>query len=156
MKRGFKIILPLLVGALCLSGCVNKFKQIKITSASLESIVPTGLKSFDALICLGIDNPAPSFNIMHLKADIMKDSIVVLRAAAENVAVDGKCSREYKIPVNGSIDPGISRFKLAIMARNFNPEEYTVNLSARATIAGIGKDLEYKLPLGKLLKMKEE
>lgn len=156
MRRGIKIILMLIAGTLCLSGCVNKFKRIKITSASLESIIPTGLKSFDALICLGIDNPAPSFNIMNLKADIMKDSIAIIRASSENVAVDGRSSREYKIPVTGSIDPDISWFQLAIMARNFKPDEYIVKLNARATIAGIGKDLEYKVPLSRLLKKQEE
>lgn len=157
MKKGIGIIILLLFALLSLSGCARKFKQIKITSASLESVIPEGLKNFDAVISLGIDNPAPSFNILHLKADVMKDSIPLLHAAAENVAVEGRCERVYRIPVKGSIDPSTSWLKIALLARHFNPEEYTVDISARATIAGIGKDLAYKgIPLGKLLKKEEK
>lgn len=151
MKRSVRIIL-FAAALLTLSGCVNKFKQVKITSAAIESLSPSGMKRFDAVVALGIDNPAPSFNIMNLKADVRKDTVAILHLTGENVAVQGKSSKVYRVPVTAEIDPSVSLLQLAIMARNFNPELYVVDLSAKAMVAGVGKNLVYNdIPLSSLL-----
>ena len=157
MKRRIRITLALLLSVLCLSGCMRRFKEIKVTSATLEEVRPDGLRNFDAVIGLGISNPAPSFNILHLQAEIRKDTLEIAHASAENIAVDGKTERVYSIPVRGGISDGVSLLRVALMLRNFKPEEYTVDVHARASIAGVGKNLEFTgIPLSDLMKKSEE
>ena len=56
--RGIRYaLLVLAVAMTCLCGC-SKFKQIRPVSASVESIVPTGLRSVAAVVAVEIDNPA--------------------------------------------------------------------------------------------------
>ncbi len=151
MKRGVRIIL-LAVALLSLGGCMNKFKQIKITSVTLESVNPTGLKSFDAVVNLGINNPAPSFNIMNLKADVKRDSVAIFHARGENIAVAGRKEQIYRVPVSGQLDSAVTLLQMAVLLRRFDASEYTVDLSARAVVGGIGKDLVYTgIPLASLL-----
>lgn len=151
MKRSIGIIL-VLAALLSLGGCANKFKKIKITSVALESVNPTGLKSFDAVVALGINNPAPSFSIMNLKADVWRDSVAMFHARGENVAVAGRSERVYRVPVSGQLDSAVTLLQMAVLLRKFNPAEYTVDLSARAVVGGIGKDLVYTgIPLVSLL-----
>lgn len=157
MKRRIRISLALLLSVICLSGCMRRFKEIKVTSAALESLQPDGLRNFDAVIGLGISNPAPAFNILHLRAEILRDTLEIAHATAENIAVDGKTERVYSIPVKGGISDGVSLLRVARLLRNFNPDEYTVDVHARASIAGVGKNLEFTgIPLSKLLKESEE
>jgi len=136
---------------------MRRFKDIKVTSATLESLQPEGLRNFNAVIGLGISNPAPAFNILHLQAEILKDTLEIAHGSAENIAVDGKTERVYSIPVKGGISDGVSLLKLSRMLRNFNPDEYTVDVHARASIAGVGKNLEFTgIPLSKLLNKSEQ
>lgn len=151
MKRILRIIL-LLAALSAISGCANKFKKVKITSVDVESVTPTGLKSFKALVSIGIDNPAPSFNIMNLKADLRRDTVAMMHLYGENLAVEGKCEKVYRLPVTAQIDSAVSLLKMAYLVRSFNPAEYVVDISARAVVGGIGKNLVYKdIPLSSLM-----
>ncbi len=150
-------VLPFVLAALLACSCgINKYKDIKITSFAVESVTPTGLKGLDAVVELGVDNPAPSFNIMNLEADIFRDSTHLARFGAENLAVEARCEKVYRIPVSGQIDPSLSLLNLMVLASNFRSEEYRVSVKAKAMIAGIGKELAFDdIPLERLLKKKE-
>ena len=142
MKKAIKIIV-LALALLPMSSCVNKFKQIEITSAAIESVTPKGLKKYDAVVALGVKNPAPAFNLMNLKADVYRDSTAILHLTGENVAVAGRTEKVYKLPVSAQIDSSVTLMQLAILARKFKPEEYTVDVSARAVVGGVGKNLYF-------------
>lgn len=152
-RRVIKVFIFLLAAMFACSCGVRKYKDIKITSFAVESVTPSGLKSLDALVEVGIDNPAPAFNIMNLEAEIFRDSVHLAHFSAENVAVEGKCDRLYKIPVSGQIDPAVTLLNLMLLARDFKSEEYSVSVKAKAMIAGIGKELAFDdIPLERLIK----
>lgn len=154
--RILRNVLVALLAAALLQGCglKKKFSEIKLTSFELASFKPSGLKAFDALVDVGISNPAPSFDIKHLNAVVRKDTSAILHLSAENVSVDGKGEKVYRVPVRGYLDPQYTLMDLAFLASHFNPEGYMVDITARAELgADIGKDLEYKdVPLGKFLR----
>lgn len=155
MRTGHVIKLFILLLAAMLAGScgIRKYKDIKITSFAVESFTPTGLKSLDAVVEVGVDNPAPAFNIMNLEAEIYRDSVHLAHLSAENVAVEGRCDRLYKIPVSGQVDPAVTLLNLMLLAKDFRSEEYSVSIKAKAMIAGIGKDLAFDdIPLERLLK----
>ena len=153
MKKSIVLVLAAVLAIASLSSCVSKYKKVKIVSCDLESFIPSGLKSFNAVAKVGIDNPAPDFNIKHVHATIKKDTLDILYVDAENVAVDAKCNKVYRVPVAGEISKNINLLQLAIMAKDFKPEDYKVDITGRATVAGnIGKDIKYKdVPLKKFI-----
>lgn len=143
----------MLVLAMSLSSCcINKFKEINIKSASLETLSPVGLKGFDAVICLNIDNPAPSFSVKNMSVDILRGETVLFRAVSGNVAIDARSEKAYSIPVSGRLEPGTNLLSLARLLTNFHPGEYSIVLHAKASVMGFSKNLEYNLPLTQLLK----
>ena len=68
MKTFKKTIFGILIVSLAcaiLSGCsgLSKVKDIKVTSCGLESYSLKGLRSIDAVLAVGIDNPTFAFKV---------------------------------------------------------------------------------------------
>lgn len=137
-----------------LTGCVSKYKKVKVTSFELESVVPSSLRSANIVVAVSIDNPAPSFQVRDLEATIKQNGSVMGLVTGEPVSVDGKCERVYRIPLQAQLAEGVGIIQLLATYKNFNPEDFTVDLHARANVAGkIGKDIDYKdVPLSKFMK----
>ena len=154
MKRIAKISLLLLLAAFVLTGCVSKYKKIKVTSFELESVVPSSLRSANVVVDVGINNPAPAFQVRDIEATVKQNGNVMGLVTGEPVSVDGKCDRVYRIPLQAQLAEGVGLMQLLATYKSFNPEEFTIDLHARANVAGkIGKDIDYKdVPLTKFMK----
>ena len=153
MKKAIRISILLAVACVLLSGCVSKYKKISVSSFELESVVPTSLRSANVIVDVGINNPAPAFQVRDIEATIKRGDEVMGVVSGEPVSVDGKCDRVYRIPLQAQLADGISLMQLLATYKNFNPEDFTLDLHARANVAGkIGKDIDYKdVPLTKFL-----
>ena len=154
MKRVVKISLLLLLAAFVLTGCVSKYKKIKVSSFELESVVPSSLRSANVVVAVGINNPAPAFQVRDIEATVKQNGNVMGLVTGEPVSIDGKCDRVYRIPLQAQLAEGVGLMQLLATYKSFNPEEFTIDLHARANVAGkIGKDIDYKdVPLSKFLK----
>ena len=154
MKRVVKISLLLLLAAFVLTGCVSKYKKIKVSSFELESVVPSSLRSANVVVAVGINNPAPAFQVRDIEATVKQNGNVMGLVTGEPVSIDGKCDRVYRIPLQAQLAEGVGLMQLLATYKSFNPEEFTLDLHARANVAGkIGKDIDYKdVPLSKFLK----
>ena len=153
MKKALRISFLLLATCLLLSGCVSKYKKISVSSFELESMVPTSLRSANVVVAVGIDNPAPSFEVRDIEVTVKRGEEVMGVVTGEPVSVDGKCDRVYRIPLRAQLADGISLMQLLATYKSFNPEDFYIDLHARANIAGkIGKDIDYEdVPLTKLM-----
>ena len=154
MKRIAKISLLLLLAAFVLTGCVSKYKKIKVSSFEVESVVPSSLRSANVVVAVGINNPAPAFQVRDIEATVKQNGNVMGLVTGEPVSVDGKCERVYRIPLQAQLAEGVGLMQLLATYKSFNPEEFTIDLHARANVAGkIGKDIDYKdVPLTKFMK----
>ena len=154
MKKVLKICILLMLAGMTLTGCVSKYKKIKVSSFNLESVVPSSLRSANVVVAVGINNPAPSFQVRDIEATVKRGDEVMGVVTGEPVSIDGKCDRVYRIPLQAQLAEGISIMQLLAIYKSFNPEEFTLDLHARANVAGkIGKDIEYNdVPLTKFLK----
>lgn len=154
MKRIAKISLLLLLAAFVLTGCVSKYKKIKVSSFEVESVVPSSLRSANVVVDVGINNPAPAFQVRDIEATVKQNGNVMGLVTGEPVSVDGKCERVYRIPLQAQLAEGVGLMQLLATYKSFNPEEFTIDLHARANVAGkIGKDIDYKdVPLTKFMK----
>ncbi|MBR5924566.1 MAG: hypothetical protein IKZ60_03825 [Bacteroidales bacterium] len=154
MKKAIKISLLLLLAAFVLTGCVSKYKKIKVSSFEVESVVPSSLRSANVVVAVGINNPAPAFQLRDIEATVKQNGNVMGLVTGEPVSVDGKCERVYRIPLQAQLAEGVGIMQLLATYKSFNPEEFTIDLHARANVAGkIGKDIDYKdVPLSKFIK----
>ncbi|MCF0175726.1 MAG: hypothetical protein HUJ94_02700 [Bacteroidales bacterium] len=144
MAKAFRatVVAKLLAAALLvfiLGGCAKKIEDIKITSVEVEKVVPHGLKSADAVLLVGIDNPMFGFSVTDIKARIYRLGQPFADVVAEPITVGGHASATYQIKGTATICEGVSIFSV-LGAAGFNPSEYTVDVSARPQLRnGLGK-----------------
>lgn len=112
------------------SGC-NRFKDIKMTGVKLESIRPAGLKSIHGAVLVGIDNPTMSFTVNDIEGKVHRKGSPFCSFAADGITVAAKCDDWYRMNGTVMLDPSVSILSLPGLANNFNPDDYTVDLSMR-------------------------
>ena len=154
MKHFLKIIVLVLASCALATGCVSKYKKVSASNFVIESIVPTSLRSCTVNVAVDIDNPAPAFKLKDIEATVKRGGEVFGLVTADPVALDGKCTRTYRIPLQAQLAEGIGVIQLLTVYKSFNPDDFTLDLKARANVAGnVGKDIEYvDVPLSKCVK----
>lgn len=140
-------IFRIAVLALCLpvlAGCAG-VKDIKVTSCSIMSISPNGLKALDAVLALGIDNPIMAFRIENLSGEIKRSESGFATFSAGDLPVQRKCEKVYPLSCSGSIDRSVSLIDLLKLAASQDFSEFTVNLNVKIKLkCGIGATLHFK------------
>ena len=111
---------------------VSKIKDIKLVSAGVKYIIPTSLRSFDAMLYLGIDNPAMTFNVDEIEGAIRVDDIPFATFTAGHLTVESKQILRYELPCTINLDPGRSLLDV-------------LKLSTRSSLDGIKADLNLKV-----------
>lgn len=136
MKTLRRILLAVAAAALtCLmaGSCgVSKIKDIKLVSAGVKYIIPTSLRTFDAMLELGIDNPAMTFNVDEVSGLIKVDDVPFASFTAGEVRVEGKQIIRYELPCSITLEPGISLIDV-------------LKLSTRRSLDGIKADINLKV-----------
>lgn len=141
-----KVLLILAVLLPLAMSCTNKVKDISVTSVELLSVSPRGLFELNALVRVGIHNPAPSFELTEVQGTVKIKGQEALVMDADQLIVSGRTDKMYNVPVHGSISPGFNPFQLLnFLNSSTSLEDVTLDVSARVAIrGGIGKKLEYK------------
>lgn len=135
MKLLRRILLAVSVAAVCLmaGGCsVSKIKDIKLVSAGVKYIIPTSMRSFDAVLSLGIDNPAMTFNVSEVDGIIRIDDVPFASFTSGELRVEGKKILSYELPCTITLQPGIGFLDV-------------LKLSQRRSLEGIEADISLKV-----------
>lgn len=143
-KKVFKFILNLFIlglAAVGLSGCGN-INDIRITSCELVSLSPKGFRSADAVLAIGVSNPASAFTISDLKGEVFRDLGVAATFSAGTVNVEGKKEGVYYFPCTAEIDKNVSLMELAALATSQDISGYKVNIEFNVAL---GKGKSHKL-----------
>lgn len=154
MRRNICMLLAALFAAVILQSCnTEKYKQVKCKSVDIESFLPVSPQAFEAVLALELENPAPSFRIKDLHAVLKRSGEGLLSITADPLKLKGKCTETYKVPLHGELLQEVSALQLLSLFHHFNPEDFTVDVTARANVFGsIGKDVVYKdMPIMKLM-----
>ena len=129
-------------------GCssLRKVKDIKVTSCALESYSMNGLRSLDAVLALGIDNPAMPFTVTSLDGIIKyKGEDFATYTTTQTVGVDGRCVKVYDVPCTATLSEGVRMANLLSIIRKGSMEGFTTDLSAKVKLRnGAGKTLKFK------------
>jgi len=143
------------MAALLLCSCVRSYKDIRITDCKLNSVTPTGMRSMDAMVTLTVDNPASDLIIRNAHGMIKRNGEEFIKISTGDIFVEGKCTKDYKIPLNGNLLGEGGMLALFSSMSGGQPSEYTVDIIALISLkSGIRHTFEYKdIPMEDLLKM---
>ena len=144
--KSFKRILPFLAVLMMLgiSGCrsVDKLKDIRVTSWSLESVMPSGLRSLDAEIAVGIENPAMEFTLEDIGGVLYYRGAEFVGYTAEPVRVEGRCTAVYPVRGSAQLIGNFSLLDVLAIARNYDPADFTTDIHAKVRLkSGVSKNI---------------
>ncbi|MDI9550429.1 MAG: LEA type 2 family protein [Bacteroidales bacterium] len=143
MKRIVPSLLIILV-LTALSAC-SRVKDIKITSCGVESFTPKGLRSVDAVLALGIDNPSIAFTIEGLDGVVKYRGEELAIYTADTVSVDRKSARVYDLPCSATLSDNMSLPRILSLMRKGNLEGFTTDIVAKVKLrSGVGTTLKFK------------
>lgn len=153
-KRSIFGVLVVLLASVVLSGCsgLSKVKDIKVTSCGLESYSLKGLRSVDAVLAVGIDNPTFAFKVMDVSGTVKYNGEDFATYTADTVSVEKKCSKVYDLPCSATLSDGVSLMQLMQIAKKGNLEGFTTDVTATVKLkSGAGKTFRFKnIDLNKL------
>lgn len=152
MKRLAELVI-VSIAAFCLTSCAKSFQDIRVTSCKVLSVSPKGLSSFDAVLEVGVDNPAPQLNLSNAYAILKMDGQPCLHVRADDMTIQPRSEQVYTVLLHGSIDGGFNPFSLFGLLEKRALDPMSVDLSFHGALKnGIGKDFEYKdIPLKELM-----
>jgi len=150
MKRVFAL---LVLCTVLLSSCTKRFQDIKVTSYDIVSLTPKGLSAVDAIVDLGVYNPATTLKLSQINGVVKMNGDTCLVLSAEDVELEGRAEKVYRIPVYGVLGEKFNPFQLLSLFQDADFSQFTVDASAHAGVCGpIGKDIVVKdMSLAKLL-----
>ncbi len=146
MRRKIAYIAAALV-LLVAAGCspIQKIKNIKVTSAALESLSPNGLRSLDIGVLLGIDNPAMQFTAEDISGTIYRLGEPYVDFTVEPITVKARTAGVYELNASAALRPEISLMTVLGLARNYDLAEFTADVDVTVKLrSGVGKALKIK------------
>lgn len=130
-----------------LSGCsgLSKVKDIKVTSCGLESYSLKGLRSIDAVLAVGIDNPTFAFKVMDVSGTVKYNGEDFATYTADTISVDKKCSKVYDLPCTATLSDGVSLKRMMQIVKKGSLEGFTTDVTATVKLkSGAGTTLRFK------------
>lgn len=130
-----------------LSGCsgLSKVKDIKVTSCGLESYSLKGLRSIDAVLAVGIDNPTFAFTVMDVSGTVKYNGEDFATYTADTICVEKKCSKVYDLPCTATLSDGVSLMKMMQIVKKGNLEGFTTDVTATVKLkSGAGTTMKFK------------
>ena len=112
MRKHFAILLAAMLIA---CGC-GKFNDIRITSAKLVSLTPSGLRAVDAVMEVGVDNPAMTFTVAYARGTVYYAGKPLMDYSAQPVTVKRRSSEVYEVNARGTLAGGVSVLSILGMA----------------------------------------
>lgn len=147
LARNILLFLMAVLSFLSIEGCegVSKIKDIKVTSCGVEKYSLKGLRSLDAVLAIGIDNPAMAFTVTGLSGILKYMGEDVAFYTADTVRVDKQSSKVYELPCSATLSENISLMQALQFARKGSLEGFTTDIEAKVKLRnGAGKTLKFK------------
>lgn len=146
MKRLVYIITVLAALATVFGGCsVSRYKEIKLSSFDIESFNLESSRTVNFVALVGVSNPAPAFRLDTAFATIKADGREIVHLSTSDVPVAAKKDSVYRVPVKGTLVPGINVLSMIGALKDDGMEAVTADIDAKLTIrGGIGKTIEYR------------
>ena len=147
MKLVRHIAKLLVVAVMCMSAAscgVYKVKDIKINSFDVKYVTPTSARSLDAVLLLGIHNPATSITISNLEGTVKYGEKEIAVVQAGTIPLDKKSDKVYEVPCTATLKDGVSLLNLLPILAMQDPENLSADVQLRVALKnGAGTDLVF-------------
>ena len=130
----------LLAAIMIVCGC-GKFNDIRITSAKLVSLTPSGLRAVDAVMEVGVDNPAMAFTVSYARGTVYYAGQPLLDYSAQPVTVKRRSTGVYEVNARGTLADGVSVLRMLGLAGNIDLNRITVDIDATLKAGGRKKNI---------------
>ena len=149
MRKSFSNIFPAIFVALSLllSGCgdIAKIKDINVTSVGVESYTFTSLRSVNAVLAVGVDNPTFAFKVTDLNGILKYKGEDFAFYSADEIKVDRKSVKVYDLPCSATLSDGVSIKKVVQLFQSGSLEGFTTDVEAKVKLrSGAGTTLRFK------------
>ena len=138
-NRRFGILVLALVSAVFLLGGCQKIKDIRVTSAKIESLNIRGLSGVEIRLAVGVDNPAQQITLSEIEGEVKHSGKVLGRVAVAPFVLKPKIHETYHLEATVSIAEGATLRDLMKFTDLRKLGECTVDISALAKIKGGAK-----------------
>ncbi|MCM1503064.1 MAG: hypothetical protein NC115_10430 [Bacteroidales bacterium] len=134
----------LLAAVFTLSGCVD-YKNLKITSFSIERIAPQGLRSVSGTAKVGVDNPSAAFSIYNIEGVVKKNATEFGTFSVNPVSVAEKSAQICTVNGTMSLSPSVSILEVLSVAASMSVDDFTVSISCTVKArGGVAKKVNLK------------
>lgn len=143
MRRLFLLIMTAAVLAMA-SGCSTD-KGLKVTSCSVASVTPSGLKALKAVLKVGIVNPMSNLTISRIDGVINNGGRPFANFSTGKIRVAKRSNKVYPLTCTGSIADDVGLMDLLRLAASQDFSGMTVDLSVKVRfMLGISKTFRFK------------
>lgn len=120
------------------TGCSNlkELKNIRATSARVESFRISSLKTVDAVFDIAVDNPAKDITLSDINGTIEQNGEVIGNFSAAPLDIPGRTQSTIRVKGRVELAPGLSPIKIMSLVNNADLDSFTASVSLKA---GIGK-----------------
>ena len=135
--KAIKHIGIFLVAALLAVSCgVSKVKDISLSSVGIAYVVPTSMRSMDAKLLLGINNPAMSFAVQEITGTIRYEEKPIAHFSTGSIELEGKTDKVYELPCTVALSEKVSLLDLLAIAAHRSMEGLTADVKLRVSLKG--------------------
>ena len=139
IRKLFLLIACLAVTILS-SSCASSFrKKVHIQSYGVKYVVPTSVRSADVMLQVGVENETVGFSVTDIHGVIKMDQDSIATFTAQDVALKGKSTEVYDVPVQAELCEGVSIIRILLMVGAGETEGLSADVDARVAKAGISK-----------------
>lgn len=119
-------------------------KDISLTSVGVSYIVPTSIRSMDAKLLLGVNNPAISFAVREVSGTIYYKEKPIVDFITGSMELEGKTEKVYELPCTVTLCEGASLLDILAIAARRSLRDLTADIDVHT---GLKKHGAYHAPL---------
>ena len=140
IRKLFLLLACLAVTILSSTSCASSFrKKVHIQSYGVKYVVPTSARSADIVLKVGVENETVGFSVTDIHGVIKMDEESIATFTAQDVALKGKTTEVYEVPVQAELCEGVSIIRILLMAGMGETDGLSADIDARVAKAGISK-----------------
>ena len=138
--RKLFLLVACLAVTLLSSSCASSFrKKVHIQSYGVKYVVPTSARTADVMLQVGVENETVGFSVTDIHGVIKMDQDSIAAFTAQDVALKGKSTEVYDVPVQAELCEGVSIIRILLMVGAGETEGLSADVDARVAKAGISK-----------------
>lgn len=143
MRKLFKV-LALCVAVLAMTACGSQYRDLEFSDLRMVSVSPRSAQDIGLTAELTVSNPGRTFVVDTLEVTLKAGDSPVVYLRSGGIEVEGKTSREYTVPMHGSLAEGIGLFTVMGTLMDHGRDALKADVRAKVkTKCGLGKTLEY-------------